>query len=90
MAQPEGSTTRTCNYVLGGFGKKKKKQKRLATDVSSGANLLKKIMFMSLHKVILKVIFYYHVGIKMNIFQAGIVTMFIFFHLILKEIKTLS
>ena len=35
MPQLEGPTTRICNYVLGGFGEKKKK-KRLATDVSSG------------------------------------------------------
>ena len=41
IAQPEALTT--YNYVLGGFGEKKKKEKRrLATDVSSGASLLKK------------------------------------------------
>ena len=41
MPQPEGPTTKIYNYVLGGFGekKKKKRRKRLATDVSSGANL---------------------------------------------------
>ena len=39
MAQPEALTTRMYNYVLRGFGEKKKKRKRLATDVSSGANL---------------------------------------------------
>ena len=39
-AQPEALTTRIYNYVLRGFGEKKKE--RLATDVSSGANLLKK------------------------------------------------
>ena len=40
-AQPEGPTTKIYNYVLGGFGenKKKRNKKRLATDVSSGANL---------------------------------------------------
>ena len=33
-------TIRIYNYVLGGFGEKKeRKKKRLATDVSSGANL---------------------------------------------------
>ena len=36
IAQPEALITRIYNYVLGGFGEKKK---RLATDVSSGANL---------------------------------------------------
>ena len=42
MPQPEALTTRRYNYVLGGFGKKKKeKTKRLATDVSSGTNLKK-------------------------------------------------
>ena len=43
IAQPEGPTTRIYNYVLGGFGEKKKKKRRLATDVSSGANLKKKV-----------------------------------------------
>ena len=40
-AQPEGPAVRLySNYVLGDFGeKKKKKKRRLATDVSSGANL---------------------------------------------------
>ena len=38
IAQPEGPTTRICNQVLGCFGEKKEK-KRLATYVSSGANL---------------------------------------------------
>ena len=43
IAQPEGPTTRIYNCVLGGFGEKKKKRKRrLATDVGSGANLSKK------------------------------------------------
>ena len=49
IAQPEGPTTRTYNYVPGGFGekrKRKKKKRRLATDVSSGANLKKKIEVM--------------------------------------------
>ena len=34
-------TTRIYNYALGGFGEKKKKErkKRLTTDISSGANL---------------------------------------------------
>ena len=49
---PHSTTRRSCicrsriyNYVLGGFGEKKKKEKkkRLATDVISGANLKKKI-----------------------------------------------
>ena len=37
-AQPEGPTSRICNYVLGGFGEKKKgkKKRRLTADVSSG------------------------------------------------------
>ena len=43
IAELEGPTTRIYNYVLGGFGeekeKKRKEKKRLATDVSSGANL---------------------------------------------------
>ena len=39
IAQTEALTTRIYNYVLRGFGKKKKKKKRLATDVSSGAKL---------------------------------------------------
>ena len=40
VAQPEGPTTRIYNHVLGGFGEKKRKKKRkLATDVSSGAIL---------------------------------------------------
>ena len=47
------TTTTIHNYVLGGFGEKKEKRKKekrqLATDVSSGANLKKKIR----HKLIL-------------------------------------
>ena len=39
MPQPEALTTRIDNYVLGGFGEKKNKKRRLATVVSSGANL---------------------------------------------------
>ena len=39
IAQPEGLTTRVYNYGLGGFGEKNKEKKRLATVVSSGANL---------------------------------------------------
>ena len=43
MSQLEGPTTKIYNYVLGGerFGEKnqEKKKKRLATVVSSGANL---------------------------------------------------
>ena len=41
MPQLEGPTTKTYNYVLGGFGEKKQKKKsrKLATVVSSGANL---------------------------------------------------
>ena len=35
IAQLERPTTRICNYVPGGFGKKKKK-KILATDVTCG------------------------------------------------------
>ena len=42
IAQPEALTTRIYSYVLRGFGEKKKKNKRVATDVSSGANLKKK------------------------------------------------
>ena len=40
-AQPEALTPRIYSYVLRGFGEKKKKKKirRLGTDVSSGANL---------------------------------------------------
>ena len=41
IAQPEALTTSTYNYIPRGFGEKKKtkKERRLATDVSSGANL---------------------------------------------------
>ena len=41
VAEPKGPTTRIYNYVLGVLWEKKKKEKsrRLATDVSSGANL---------------------------------------------------
>ena len=41
MPQLEGPTTRMYNYVLGGFGEKKAggNKRRLATVVSSGANL---------------------------------------------------
>ena len=38
--EPEGPTPRIYKYVLGGFGEKK--EKRLTTDLSSGANLKKK------------------------------------------------
>ena len=38
IGQPEEPTARIYNYVLGGFGEKEEKR-RLATDVSSGANL---------------------------------------------------
>ena len=38
-AQPEGPATGIYSDVLGGFREKKKKKKRLVTDVSSGANL---------------------------------------------------
>ena len=41
-AEPEGPTTRIYNYILGDFGEKKKKIKRLATDVSAGPILKKK------------------------------------------------
>ena len=39
MPQLEGPTAKIYNYVLGGFGEKKQGKKRLATVVSSGANL---------------------------------------------------
>ena len=39
IAEPEEPTTIVYNYVLGGFGEKKKKENKLATDVSSGDNL---------------------------------------------------
>ena len=41
IAQPEALTTRMYNYVLGGFGEKKRKKRkeRLAPDVTSSANL---------------------------------------------------
>ena len=41
IAQPEGPITRIYNYVLGGFGEKKKEEKkwRFVTDVNSGAIL---------------------------------------------------
>ena len=44
MPQLEGPTTKIYNYVLGEFGEKKQKEKknRLATVVSSGANLSEK------------------------------------------------
>ena len=43
IPQLEGPTTRISKYVLGGFGEKKQEKKgRLATVVSSGANLYKK------------------------------------------------
>ena len=43
MPQLEGPTTKIYNYALGGFGEKKAgKKKKLATVVSSGANLSKK------------------------------------------------
>ena len=42
MTQLEGPTTKIYNYVLGGFGEKKQEKKRLATVVSSGADLEKK------------------------------------------------
>ena len=49
IAEPEAPTARIYNYVLGGFGDKKKKKKgRLATAVSSGANL-KKVSHISLN-----------------------------------------
>ena len=32
IIQPEGPTTRIYNYVVGGFGEKKKNKKRLATE----------------------------------------------------------
>ena len=38
IAQPEALTTRIYDYVLEGFGEKEK-TKRLAKDVSAGANL---------------------------------------------------
>ena len=39
IAEPEGPTIRIYNYVLGGFGEKNKKEKKLAMDVSSDASL---------------------------------------------------
>ena len=52
MPQLEGPTTRIYDYILGDFGKKKKEKtttKRLATDVSSGANLKKRQRIKSCH-----------------------------------------
>ena len=42
VAQPEALTTRIYDYVLGGFGERKGKKSRLATDVIPGANFKKK------------------------------------------------
>ena len=42
MPQLEGPTTKIYNYVLGGLGEKKQEKKRLATVISSCANLSKK------------------------------------------------
>ena len=42
IAQPEALTTRIYDYGPWGFGEKKKKKKRLATDISTGANLKKR------------------------------------------------
>ena len=43
IAQPEGPTIRIYTYVLGGLGRRRRrKQRRLATDISSGAKSLKK------------------------------------------------
>ena len=44
MPQLEGPATKIYNYVLGGFGEteQKKKRRRLATVVRSGANLKRK------------------------------------------------
>ena len=42
IAQPEGPTTRIYKYVPGVLGEKKKEEKRLATDVSSGPIFNKK------------------------------------------------
>ena len=42
IAKPKGPTTRLYTYVLLGFGEKKEKKKRLATDVSSGTIFKKK------------------------------------------------
>ena len=42
VLQLEGPTSKIYNYILGGFGEKKqkgRKKRRLATVVSSGANL---------------------------------------------------
>ena len=38
-AQPEAPTTRIYNYALGRLGEKKRKNKSISIDVSSGANL---------------------------------------------------
>ena len=42
ISHPEGPATKIYNYVPGGFGEKKQKKRRLATVVSSGANLKSK------------------------------------------------
>ena len=39
IAQPETLTTRIYNYVPGALGRRRKKKRRLATDVSAGADL---------------------------------------------------
>ena len=42
MPQLEGPTTKTYNYLLGGFGEKNQKKKKDWQVVSSGANLKNK------------------------------------------------
>ena len=66
MPQLEGPTTKIYNCVLGGLGEEKKaEKKRLATVVSSGANLKKKKESIS---VIFVCIYIYHTGITDLIF----------------------
>ena len=48
MAELEGPATKIYNYVLGGFGEKKKK--RLAIDVSSGPIFKNKKLFLTLRQ----------------------------------------
>ena len=61
MPQLEGPATKIYNYVWGGFGEinqKKKKERRLATVVSSGANL-KKIFFSEMTSIFLSTVLLY-------------------------------
>ena len=47
IGQPEGPTTGIYKQVLGGFGEKKGKKGRLATDVSSEPIFKKKMLYIS-------------------------------------------